>query len=212
MQEPICGEIGMPDFTELQLEAKQLPKKITGIFNKTQSGIGCITLFKASILDNSVLVAARTIEMTAISLDKRNDLPLMRYLQKERVHGLLNWDEFFEFKTKVLVGCYLFKWKQNNTLINSESQNFLIKLMKNDLDAKALTDMSPEYIDSCLDHFSQYCSFVYAHQHHSDYSTLYKQLGDDIQPDIHAVRYPTDITSSILFDVFHVGMQTIGMQ
>lgn len=201
-------EIDMPDFMEFQLNARKLTEKITGTLKKSPSSVGCLTFFKEFTPDKRAESDLCIISMVANSLDESNDLNLMRYLQNKKDHSLLTLKEFMEFKTKTLVGCYLLKWRQYDRYIYKS----VLEQFKNDLNITSLSDLSDEYIDSCLATFSQFCSFVYENHTSSIYSNLYKQLGDSIQVDIHSARYPTTTATSLVFDVVHAGMQTIGIK
>lgn len=198
----------MPEFTELQQNAKQLLKKMTGIFTKSQS---CFTFFKALAPNNSILVDACTIGMLASSLDEENDNALIEYLQGEKKDSLLTLREFEEFKTQVLIGCYILKWQYYNSLVMSYINKSLIELFQQDLKISSFSEMEEKYTDSCLKVFSQYCTFVYNNRANRPYADLNKQLGESIQVDIHAVRFPSKSNSASAYGLYTGILHALGI-
>lgn len=198
----------MPDFLEFQLKAKTLTEKISGAPDKDESNFGCFSLFKGLVLIENAAMDVSIISRVASSLDEENDGSLIRFLQQKKNHSLLTRTEFFEFKTKVLTGCYLLKWQQ----YDKYQYRTVIEQFKKDLNISSLSDFSEEYMDACLASFSQYCSFIYENHSYSVYNNLNKQLGDSIQVEIHSARYPTTTASSIINEVVSAGMQTIGIK
>ena len=192
-----CGGIAMPDFTEIQCNAKQLRKRIGVVSEK---GRGCITFFsRAGSSDNSVVADVGLIELLAGSLDEENDKYLIRYLHSKKKGGFLSWDEFKEFKFQALVGCYLLKWRQYITSVINTTIQSVIALFQQDLDVTSLADLEESYIDSCLTTLSQYSSFIYEHRKESVYLDLNGRLGDSIQVDIHSARHSPGTTSAAVY-------------
>lgn len=181
----------MPSFVEFQLNAKLLTEKVAILSENIHSSLICFSLFQhADYVDDVVMIGA-----VAESLDENNDYELMRHLQRKKIHKLLTFQEFMDFKTHALIGCYLLKWRQHN------SNKSLVALFQKDLKISSLNDLSDQYIDLCLLTLSQYCSFVYENKSKPVYAKLYNQLGDSIQVDIHSARYPTPNTTSLFYDV-----------
>lgn len=205
----------MPEFTEFQLKAKELSGRLSGIFKKPiQSAVGCLTFFQALPpldLDNDEVNDIRTISLVAESLDKKNNLALMYYLQEPKVHSLLTTKEFMEFKTKALVGCYILKWRKYS-LETSSSHKSLLEVFRKDLDIASLSDLTDDYLDSCLETFSEFCRFVFKNKENSVYSNLNKRLQDSIQVEIHNARFPTTTATSLLYEALNTGMQAIGIK
>lgn len=202
----------MPEFAEFQLKGKKLSERISGILKKSsQSTVGCMTFFQALSLDKDGVNDVQTISLVAESLDEKNNLALMHYLQESRVHSLLTYEEFMDFKVKALTGCYILKWRKCN-LESGFNNKSLLDFFRKDLEIKTLSDWTDEYIDSCLVTFSDFCGFVFKHKASSVYSSLHEHLKDSIQVEIHNARFPTTSTSSILYEVLNTGMQAIGIK
>jgi hypothetical protein len=196
----------MSEFSELRAKAEQLPKRLKSTLKRNLSVMSCVTLFRVPSSNPHLPDDASTISKVAISLNQHNELAFMSEFSKERNHHHTNirFDEYNELKTQILKGCYIFKWQQNNTL---DSHNALIRLIKADLEITDLGFFDADYINSCLDEFSKYCTFVYFNKEDPIYSDLYALLGDDIQIDIDKARYPSSTPRSILLGV----MQIMGM-
>lgn len=183
----------MLEFAKVQQNAKKLSGKLKCCFT---SKLGCFAHFPGLTPDNNVLVDACMIGMVAKSLDNDNDDALIVYLQNARDDGsLLTMEEFEEFKTKAIIGSYLLKWTKYNTTVSTLINNSLIKLFREDLKIVALSELDKKLFNSCLDVFSQYCSFMHENQDNT-YEGLMTQLGGAIQVEIHDARHSSTTSSS----------------
>jgi hypothetical protein len=204
-----CGEIDMPEFIEFQLNAKKLTERLPGT-TKSQQVLTC-SFFPPLMMDKKVLQDACLISMVADALDKANDDDLIGYLQDQKEHSLLTKDEFIDFKTKALMGFYLLKWRQYDSLLTSYIYTTLIALFQNDLHVTELDKLSKEEVDACFEKLVQFCVFLNINQSNPIYKHLYNQLGNSIQLDIHKARYPKSSTS-VVYDVVQAGMQSVGFK
>lgn len=205
-----CREIDMPGFIEFRQNAMKLTERLSGK-EKSQQVVSCTTFFQPTVLDKKILEEACTISAVATCLDKAYDRDLIHYLQDQRPHSLLTQKEFLEFKTKVLVGCYLFKWRQYSSFVSKLFYGSLIILFQEDLNINDLSELSNEEIDSYFATLVQFCSFLHANQSSAVYKHAYAQLGSSIQLDIHNARYPKSSTA-IISEVVETGMQSIGFK
>ncbi|RUR12374.1 hypothetical protein [Legionella sp. km772] len=202
----------MPEFTEFQLNARKLSERISGLLKKSsKSALGCMTFFQPLSIDAEGVNDVQTISLVAESLDEKNDLPLRYYLQEPKAHSVLSSQEFKDFKTKALTGCYIVKWRKYNSE-SSFNNKSLLDFFRKDLNVKGLGDLEADYIDSCLVAFSDFCGFVFKNKASSTYSGLNEQLKGSIQLEIHNARFPTTTASSLLYEAVNTGMQALGIK
>lgn len=213
-----CGYlkgIDMPEFAKLQLNARQLPERVSGLLQKpSQSSLGCMSLFQPIVIDKEGLSDVYTISLVASSLDEKNakaDKALRYHLQEPKTHSVLSYREYMDYKTKALTGCYIVKWRKYNSE-SSLTNKSLLDFFHKDLEIKGLSDWSDEYLASCLDTFSDFCDFVVKNKSDSIYSSLNEQLKEPIQLEIHNARFPTITASSVLYEAVNSGMQALGIK
>ncbi len=196
----------MPEFDQIQLNAMNLPTRISGLINK----IGCSMFFPTLPLNKEIIKDIQIISLVAKSLDKENDYDLMRYLQDPTIHSSLTPTEFMEFKTKALIGCYLVKLHKYN------SEKILLDRFYKDLEINSLNESTID-IDSCLETFTKFCGFVFEYQDkktiYSDLNTQFQNSNSPIQGEIHKARFSNSSTaSSFIYDIWSSGMHALGIK
>ena len=201
----------MPEFVELQLYAKDLPERISGLKKASPPMFRYLTFFQVPPLDEDGLNDIQTISLLAESLDDMNNRALICYLQDFKEHGYADKKERLDFKTQALIGCYILKWRKYDSEKNP-SHKSLLDFFRKDLGIKLLSDWKEEYIDSCLEAFGIYCSFVCKNSASSAYSRLNEYLKDSIQLEIHNARFPQTSVSCLFYDILSTGMQAVGIK
>jgi hypothetical protein len=194
----------MPEFAEFQLNAKKLADRLSRILTKNQ---GCILFFKKISPDKQILKDALMISKFACCLENQNDEALIGYLQGLRKESLLTAKELDEFKLNALIGCYLFKWRQYDGLLSNYIYLSAINVFKEHLGVGDLSDIKSEDADKFLNDFSIYCSFVYKKRfsrakQDQDFVELHEQLGDLIQVEIDAIRYPQNMGTTLVSGLY----------
>lgn len=217
----------MPKLSELKNKARRLIEKTEKLFQKSHgSTIGCLGFFPASIpytiLHDMQIIKAITDYLDGFDdcygsdgVDQtklKRDIDLMRFLQGKKIHALLSWSEFLEFKTSILIGCYLLKYEQYRQSAPTIYHKQLLHWLESDLEINASEQWTVEKIHVHLDALSQFCSFVYEQKDNNrDYSKLNHLLGDSIQADIHSAMHPMKTAHPVLLDAVYWGMDVIGI-
>lgn len=183
----------MPDFDEIQQEAKGLAWSLTKSGAKKQ---GCLSFFSSLVpllTNSSELQDAATISLVAESLSRQYDKNLQDYLKFEKNTP----KDLGEFKTQVLKGLYLLIWSRYHSTIANYWHASLIQRIKATLNMDSLNAMDEVSFKSCLMAFSQYCSFIFYQKSVCElYELINTKLGEKIQVDIHYLIHLDQFTDS----------------
>lgn len=181
-----CGRITMPEFSDIQKNAKDLPLSLAHTYTKQQ---GCLCFFSAIIpqlTNNCAWQDANALECMAGSLDVENDPELMIYFKRIYKTSENATNELVKFKYRILTGAYLFIWSRYNNSVASYLNKPLIEHFQSALEIQSPADINSKSVEKDLTAFSQYCSFVYHNRSKIKiYEELNKKLGETIQVDIH---------------------------
>jgi hypothetical protein len=176
----------MTSFHRLLQNAKNLSKSLQ---RKDIKQRGCFTFFSALIpISEDAIKDATVITTLALNLDSRYDKGLKEYFRE----SILDLDSF---KKQVLIGIYLLKWHQYNSVMNSYFNKPLIDLFRAHLEMSALEDMEDIKLTLCLKALSRYCSYVYHKDDESLNAQLKKMFGVEIQLDIYNAS-PTSVADN----------------
>ncbi|KTD06599.1 hypothetical protein Lgra_2542 [Legionella gratiana] len=195
----------MTQFAQFQQKAKRLAKCFAG----TGQHAGCLSFF-SMLPDHVAMDDASTISFLAQSLDETYDL--INYVKEVKRDPKLTLDEFNEFRTKVIIGMYLVKWFQYNSIIKSYLHQPLIDLFRSHLGVESLEEIDKRFFDSCLSDLSYYCTFVYEKREEKIYSELNKRLGVTIQKEIHEAKHLSFHNgSSTMYDIYRGIINSLGL-
>ncbi|KTC81797.1 hypothetical protein [Legionella cincinnatiensis] len=197
----------MTQFAMFQQKAKRLAMCLAKAYGQHA---GCLSFFSILIPDNAAMDDASTISLLAQSLDETYDL--LNYVKDVKRDPKLTLDDFDEFRTKVIIGIYLLKWLQYNSIINSYLHQPLIDLFRGHLGVQSLEEINKGFFDSCLSDLSYYCTFVYERREEKTYSELNTRLGVTIQKDIHEAKhlsFHNDL--SALYGIYRGIMGSLGL-
>jgi hypothetical protein len=186
-------------FEQLQQKAKDLPNRLLSLYKKSQNH--CLSFFTLLLSSNdSAIDDANTIATLACSLDEEYDKPLCDYLD---THPENLGRDLQTFKKQVLIGIYLIKWFQYNSVIFNNRANSLLSLFREDMEVSTLEELDENEYKLCLRSLSYYCSFVYHNKDVGLNSALDVGLGPEIQLDIHNARIMLFSNSSLSYRGFY---------
>ncbi|CAM3055756.1 Uncharacterised protein [Legionella steigerwaltii] len=197
----------MTKFAEFQQKAKQLATCLARTYGQH---VGCFSFFSLLIPNHVAMDDAITISMLAHSLDETYDL--IQYVRLVKRDPQLTLDDFNEFRRKVIIGIYLIKWFQYDSLVSNYLHQSLIDLFRSHLGVQSIEEIDQDFFNSCLSELSYYCTFVYEHREEKTYFDLNKRLGATIQKDIHEVKhFSFNKDSSSLCGLYRGIMNSLGM-
>lgn len=196
----------MPEFATLQQNAKKMSGTLSRHFMSQQ---GCLSFFSAIVPNNSALDDACTITMLANSLDDSNDRKLRIYLDRMFNHPVMTVQEFEDFKTRVLLGIYIFKWANYNSSLVYYINKPLIELFQIGLEIQTLAELDEQMMNSSLKALSHYCSYVYENRYKQMFEDINNSLGDTIQLEIHNTLCEINAENSSWYSVYAKIVSTI---
>ncbi|KTD67448.1 MULTISPECIES: hypothetical protein [Legionella] len=196
----------MTKFAEFQQKAKQLATCLARTYGQH---VGCLSLFSLFIPSHAAMDDATTISTLAHSLDETYEL--IQYARLVKKDPLLTLDDFNEFRRKILIGIYLVKWVQYDSVVSNCLHQSLIDFFRTHLGVQSIKEIDQDFFDSCLSDLSYYCTFVYERREEQTYFDLNKRLGATIQKDIHESRhFLFNKNGSSLSEIYRGIMNSLG--
>jgi len=208
LQVDACKETVMPEFCDIQNNAKDLVLLLSNKFTKQQ---GCLSVFSSLSLqfgNQGAFHDAILIGKVAQCLDSDFDEFLCAFLNKEtnQTH------ELSKFKSLVLKGIYLLIGSRYNNSVSQYMNSTLVDLIQEHLNLKTMQDMDTELFNESLDALGVFSSFLFYNQKsHVLYSEIYSKLGETVHVDIYNLRQIGFVENDSIGNIYNGVMSYFGV-